>query len=115
MEIPKLDEKIVLDFVDSQRKKVASKIANPYVFGALALWYAYKGKLGKIERTLIGLSGAVTLYSNYKAIESSKKDAGILDMLTEYAVKASGEVANDMSKKVEKQPELESEIMDVES
>jgi hypothetical protein len=80
-----MNEQDLLNFVTDYRKRAASKFSNPYVFGVLALWYAYRGKLGSIERVLVGVAGAVTLYTNYQAISLAKKDAGVVDYLEKYA------------------------------
>lgn len=93
-----LNEDSILNFVDSYRGKTAKKISNPYVFGALAILYAYKGKLGKFERTILGIAGAVTIYSNYKEIEETKKADGILAFLESYATGAVSDKVDDSQK-----------------
>jgi len=85
-----MNEQDILNFVSDYRKKTANKLANPYVFGVLALWYAYKGRLGTIERAMVGIAGAVTIYSNYKNMASTKAGAGVIDYLETYAKGAAG-------------------------
>ena len=86
-----INEQTVLNFVDNYRNKASQKLANPYVFGVLAVWLAYRGKMGTISRTLLGVAGAVTLYQNYKSIQSANENASALDMIADYASKASNQ------------------------
>lgn len=75
----------VMKFVDDYRVKAGKKLSNPYVFGLIALILAYRGKMGTISRTLLGVAGAVTLYQNYLEVSKKSETDSALDMITQYA------------------------------
>jgi hypothetical protein len=79
-----MDTAQIEQFFASQREKYGKKLLNPYIFGVVALFYAYRGKLSKVERFILGTAGAVTMYQNYQAIKQNKDDMTTLEVLQKY-------------------------------
>ena len=52
--------------IEDFRKKQSKRLSNVYVFGPLMMFYAYRGRLSKIERSLLFLMGLSSVYTSYK-------------------------------------------------
>ena len=67
----------------SYQSGLANKFLNPYTFSLLGLYYAYKGRLGKIERVVIGVGALAALFFIIKK-QSDKGEVTISKLYDEY-------------------------------
>jgi len=85
-------------FLAKQRETYGKKLLNPYIFGVVALLYAYRGKLSKVERFILGAAGIVTVYQNYKTIKSNQENLTALDLVQKYVQGATEKVGDNSEK-----------------
>lgn len=67
----------------SYQSELANKFLNPYTFSLLGLYYAYKGRLGKIERVVIGIGALAALFFIIKK-QSDRGEVTISKLYDEY-------------------------------
>lgn len=67
----------------SYQSGLANKFLNPYTFSLLGLYYAYKGRLGKIERVVIGIGALAALFFIIKK-QSDRGEVTISKLYDEY-------------------------------
>lgn len=70
------DVSSLIENLEMQRKKVLEAVLDPTYAGPIFLLYALKGKLGMIERVLLGSIGAATIlyaFRNHQMIKAIRE------------------------------------------
>lgn len=68
---------VVLEALEKFKKSQLIRMLDMTVIGPVMIWYAYKGKLSMMERTLLGVIGASTILYNYRNWLSNKVNLSI--------------------------------------
>lgn len=92
-----MDADKAANVIEDFRKRQAVRLSNVYIFGPMMLWYAYRGKLTKIERGLLLLMGASSMYLSYQDWKKRSPNASYFQDLISSFTK--NKVSNENSQK----------------